>query len=539
VGIFGGKAHSADRFLRYQGQSEAGTVIRLKDRCPGFGDPAKPKTVLSIYQSDEGTGDVMQSYVHNLSVDVGTGNPGAVGLRFMSNNIGAMDYVTIRSSDPKGAGRTGLDLSQGQNGPCFIKRVTVIGFDQGVDTGNSFSLVLEHLTLKNQNVVGFRNEANVTIRGLRSENRVPVIENKRTMMLVDAQFSGGDAQQNAINNQGRLYVRDLNQTGYGASINAGDRGVIKDAKVAEWSDAKGLSLFGAEPKSLRLPVEETPDVPWETDLNKWAKVEPESDALALQAVIDDAAKKGKTTLYFPQARYRITEPVRVHGSINRIIGMACTVDVADLYGKFKAGAAVFTFENLQSDTIVVERFWSIGGWKGPATATMFANKSGKTVVLKDMGVSGMMKQADPGGRWFIEDISFGGPLQVGKGEQIWARQFNPESPETDMIHVDGGQLWILGMKTEGRATHAIARNGAKLEIIGGISYQSWVNQPIDPPMFKIIDSDFSVSYGFYVWNQPFSTIVEETLGGQTRKLPFSDKLPDWHLPIYRSGGPVK
>jgi hypothetical protein len=99
VGIFNGKAHSRDRFLTYQGQSESGTVIKLKDNCPGFGDPAKPKIVFSVYEG-QGTGDVMHSYVRNLTVDVGKGNPGAVGLRFMSNNSGAMDRVTIRSSDP-------------------------------------------------------------------------------------------------------------------------------------------------------------------------------------------------------------------------------------------------------------------------------------------------------------------------------------------------------------------------------------------------------------------------------------------------------
>ena len=89
VGIFDGKAHSRDRFLTYQGQSEAGTVIKLKDNCPGFKDPAKPKIVLCYYQG-QGTGDVMHSYVRNLTVDVGSGNPGAVGLRFMSNNSGAL-----------------------------------------------------------------------------------------------------------------------------------------------------------------------------------------------------------------------------------------------------------------------------------------------------------------------------------------------------------------------------------------------------------------------------------------------------------------
>jgi len=66
LGIFNDKAHSRDRFLTYQGQSEAGTIIRLKDNCLGFGDPAKPKVVFSVYEG-QGTGDVMHSYVRNLT----------------------------------------------------------------------------------------------------------------------------------------------------------------------------------------------------------------------------------------------------------------------------------------------------------------------------------------------------------------------------------------------------------------------------------------------------------------------------------------
>ena len=65
--------------------------------------------------------------------------------------------VTIRSSDPKKAGRLGLDLAQGQIGPCLIKHVTVIGFDYGVEVAHSFSVVLEHLALEHQNVLGFFN----------------------------------------------------------------------------------------------------------------------------------------------------------------------------------------------------------------------------------------------------------------------------------------------------------------------------------------------------------------------------------------------
>jgi len=130
----------------------------------------------------------MHQYVRNLTVDVGKGNPGAVGLRFMTNNSGAMYDVTVRISDPERVGAIGLDLSCHQFGPGYIKNVTVIGFDRAVTTGSSFSMVLEHLTIEGQRKMGFHNSgANVTIRDLKSRNKVPAIVNdQRSITLTDA-----------------------------------------------------------------------------------------------------------------------------------------------------------------------------------------------------------------------------------------------------------------------------------------------------------------------------------------------------------------
>jgi hypothetical protein len=549
VGIFNGKAHSRDRFLTYQGQSEAGTVIRLKDNCPGFGDPQKPKIVFSVYQG-QGTGDVMHSYVRNLTVDVGRGNPGAVGLRFMSNNTGAMYHVTVRSSDPKGAGKLGLDMRQGQNGPCLIKNVAVEGFDTAVETGDTFSLVFEHLTLKNQNVVGFNNlSARTTLRDLKSFNSVTALKNGRNgqLTLVEADLSGGGKDSSAIINEStKFFARDIKQGGYGHLLKDSVGKMHDGPALDEWYEGTAHSLFGAQPKSLRLPIKETPEVPCETDLAKWVKV-PWSKAgqdigEALQSAIDTAAKEGKTTIYIPRRprtyEYpRLTRPIRVHGSVNRILGMSNILDISDPTGKLAAGQAVFTFEDLASDAVVVERFFLLGGWKGPDRASMFENKSGKAIVIRNVGHSGIIKKPSNGGECFIEDVAPGrtSTLRIGPGEKCWARQFNPESPEADMIAVDGGQLWILGLKTEGRAAHIIARNGAKVELLGGVSYQSWGNQKLDPPMFTVIDSDASFTFGFYHWNLPFATIVKETVGGQTRSLLRKD-LQDYHLPLYRVSG---
>lgn len=202
-----------------------------------------------------------------------------------------------------------------------------------------------------------------------------------------------------------------------------------------------------------------------------------------------------------------------------------------------AGQVAFTFENLKSEVLVFERFFLLGGWKCPPGIYMFENRSGKAIVARNMGIAGMGKKASAGGEWFYEDCSTA-QVAFGPGERCWARQLNPEHPEADMIVADGAQLWILGLKTEGRATHIAARNGAKVELIGGISYQSWGNQPKDPPMFIVADSDASFTYGFYHWNQPFTTIVSETQLGQTRTLLRRD-LVDYHLPLFRAERPSR
>lgn len=92
------------------------------------------------------------------------------------------------------------------------------------------------------------------------------------------------------------------------------------------------------------------------------------------------------------------------------------------------------------------------------------------------------------------------------------------------------------MKTEGRSGHIVARGGAQVELLGGVSYQSWKKQPLDPPMFTVVDAKASFTFGFYHWNLPFTTIVEETVGGTTRRLPRKD-LVHYHLPVYRAGRP--
>jgi hypothetical protein len=57
-------------------------------------------------------------------------------------------------------------------------------------------------------------------------------------------------------------------------------------------------------------------------------------------------------------------------------------------------------------------------------------------------------------------------------------------------------------------------------------------------MFTVINSDASFTFGFYHWNSPFTTIVAETVGSETRTLPCKE-LTKYHLPLYAARGAGK
>jgi hypothetical protein len=539
------RPHSPHRFLNIQGQSQTGTIIKLKDNAPGFNDPANPKVVISLYDG-KSTGDVMHSYVRNITIDVGKGNPGAAGLRYISNNSGAIYDLTVRSSDPERTGAIGLDLRQSQQGPALVKRVTIDGFDHGIELGNSFSMVFEHITVQNQRKAGFvNNNARTTMRDFNSTNKIPALANGKHghLTLIEATLTGGSPSETAIKTiSPKLFLRDIKTSGYSHTLETGAGNHI-DGNLDEWYQLKAHALFDSPQESLRLPIEETPEIPWETDLDKWVRVDVagKQGGRSLQAAIDLAAHEGKTTIYLPKQtdkklKYVVTDPIRVHGSVNRIIGMENILWVEGEKGTLTDDSVVFTLEDLDGP-LVFERFFNVlkhGGWKGLFNMYLFENKSDHTVIIRNFAHGACLhKKPSSGHTWFIEDMAGGRKALFGPSEKVWMRQYNPESPDLNLCEVSGGQAWILGMKTEGRCSHIIATGGAKVELLGGVSYQSWKNQTLDPPMFTVVDSDASLTFGFYHWNLPFTTIVSETKAGQTKTLPRTD-LENYHLPLYRA-----
>ncbi len=498
------------------GQSTDGAVLRLRDNCPGYTDPARPKAMVWTGRKPA---QRFKNYIRNLTFDAGRGNAGAIAAQFMANNTGAFREVTIRSGD--GAGAIGLDLGYtDEQGPCLIKNVTVIGFDVGIDMNFVVdSVVLEHVTLKGQRKVGLRNAGQcVSFRGLVSENEVPAVENSGPALLVllDSRLTGKGAAAIINEKPAAVFARNVKVAGYDRAVeNTSGRGKGTAAgMVEEYVSHDVLGLFDGPRRSLNLPVKETPEVEWD-DPGGWASIvrfgasagKGRKNADCTEAV-QKAIDSGARTVYVPEGSYEVGKTVHIRGAVHRIIGLG--------QGARFTGRGVFRLEGGQAPVVVIEGLGGVAGGIEQA--------SKRTLVVRNLHVNAMGQQATcqgvtnaDTGDIFLEDI--GGPRMIfRKGVNVWGRQINAEWQHKVRITNDGAALWILGYKLERGGSAVETIGGGRTEILGGFMYT--ITPPVGP-LFISRDSSISVSMReskFSSKFEPFQVLVRETRGGETKEL---------------------
>jgi len=465
----------------------------------------------------------------NLTVDSGKGNLGAIGVRFYANNQGGMHHVHIRSGDGKGV--IGLDLGYtGDQGPMIIRNIRVTGFDTGIHTKHgTASVTAEHITLENQNVVGWMNQDQpISLRDFKSTNAVTALENRGNTLinLLDADLAGTGAASGipAIINDTGMLARNIKTKGYLKAI-GGDR-AAEGTNIAEWTSHPPMSTFPSPPRPLNLTAKETPDIVWD-DPKDWVSVKkfaptpdvPMHDQAnrskpypdwtpALQQAIDS----GATTVYFPMGQYTFNGTVKVRGKVQRIVGL--NSNFGNLIGKLE-----LVFEDGAGPIVQLEDF----DWMYSNVIIRHVGK--RTLVLnslaggqaRGMGVSVIAEKGH--GDLFVQDVTLSSwNLQGGN---VWARQINPQggyntlptvprgtyAPGYDMILNDGATLWIWGMKTEGDGTPITTTNGGKTEATGFI----YANKNYRPEKQWIVNDNSSVSVPYVenvIRQRPFDPVFE-------------------------------
>jgi len=485
-------------FNYIQGQSTTKTILRLKDGT--FTNPGDPKSIM--WCGGFGSADWFHNYIQNVTFDVGNDNAGAIGLQFYSNNTGALRDVQIISRDGKGA--VGLDLASDMNGPLLARNILVKGFAVGIRCGHSVnSQTFEHIGLLGQSQCAFLNDGqSVSVRSLYTEGPTLAVQtNGGLMALLDANLVGKDGATDvpAVTANGRFYARDITTSGYREAIIChGDKPGEVGPNVAEFMSHRPTSPFPSPARSLELPIEETPDVPWD-DPKTWVVVEAPPDGGDAAPAIQKAVDSGATTVFIAtHEKIEIHSPIMIRGKVRRILGCGGELDYS------AKSRPDFIITDGESPVVVLEHFGNING--GVIIDT------DRTVIFRSVTAPVIFKR---NGNVFLED--FGAyNLHVRPGQSIWARQLNVENQGTHVTN-DGGSLWILGYKTERGGTLINTNGGGWTELFGTFSYTTTVGALA--PMFVNTDSSVFAFFNEVCYNNdPFQTLIRETRGGTTKEI---------------------
>jgi len=525
--------------LAFVGQDRDGTVIRLEDGAEGFGDVGGPRAVIytgsSLFvQRPYGGGkdypglgegnEAFGNYVENLTVDTGARNRGAVGIDYLGSNYGAIRGVTVR-----GEGVAGLSLQRRWPGPAWIQDIRIEGFDHGIVVSHrEYGITLEHVELADQRVAGILNRGNVlSIRGLRSENSVPVVHNTHPeglVTLVDGSFRGGARSASAIVNSGGLLARNVSAPGYRSAVeNSG--AVVPGTSVKEFVSGPPHAAFPGPQATLGLPVKEPPPTLRE-DPSRWANV---ADFGAVAGdwgddtdAIRAALESGRSTVYLPLGRYLVRGTLEVPGTVRRIVGMGSTLAPArGAFANAPRAEPLFAFEEGR-EPLVVERLSVTKLVRSSPSRGLvgFGHSAPRTVVLRDVRCCGeeylgAYRAWDGAGPLFVENVA-GSGWRFAPSQKVWARQLNPEDDRTRVVN-DGADLWVLGIKTEGPGTVIETTNGGRTELLGGLLYPAG-RVPAAHRAFVSRDSEVSLTYAMRAYEERngYRIHVEERRGATER-----------------------
>ncbi|MDY7023577.1 MAG: glycoside hydrolase family 55 protein, partial [Cyanobacteriota bacterium] len=462
--------HSGHYYKRItvMGETRDGAIIRLKNNSPNF-STGESKPVLD---TKDNRANGFRNRIENLTVHVGAGNKDAIGIKINSNNGGGVFNVSIISGDGQGA--QGLNLTSPEIGPLLIKNVSVTGFDRGISVGGgkTNSVNMENITLTQQNEVGIKQVMQVlTVRNLKSINTVPAIfmrghaatlalfgaelqgvsQNSKTAIITDYRTDGNETpgERQSIN----VFLSEIKQSGYqntGEIYNCenGQKETLK-GDIEEWSCGQPLTVFSTQNQMLKLPVEETPYL--RHSLNDIAIVEGNTGA-DIQAAIDTPGVK---TVFLPNRSYEVREPILIRGSVKKIIGMRAIFSRDSIH-------PIFRFEDGEEPIVIIERMEGLS----------IEHNARRTLVAKHALLEFYRNTRKGTGNVFLEDI-VAEQVRI-RGQKAWVRSLNvegrPPSDTEPKILNDGGQLWILGLKTERTGTIIETKNNGATVVQGGFIY---------------------------------------------------------------------
>lgn len=489
--------------MMLEGESEAKTTIKLADNAAGFSDVNAPRGVIMTTAklldgtptsggkdyTNKGEGnDAYENFVEHLTVDVGAGNPGAIGIDYLANNIGAIRDVRVIA--PTGDGAIGIAMQRKWPGPALLQRVEVQGFDTGIAVANTeYGITMDHVRLLHQRKIGLANDSNsIAAADLTIDAAGTAIANTAPggiVTLTNSVLRRSSEGAEAMSNSGVIVARDVSLDGFSAPPNAAS------PLTGFW---QGQSWHHEQSPSVP-PLADAPPPPADP-VTSWVNVlryaKPSQPAPKdITDSLRHAMATGASTIYLPYGRYTISDRIEIPPTLRRIVGMNASITVTpDRKPEFARDTGMFQI-NQPGPPLVIERLAFDMTNLGDQLAVGVTAR--RDVTLRDIVTAGtsLLDRNAGGGRMFIEDVCCGS-MRIAGPAPVFARQFDTEGGDTRILN-EGSPLTILGLKTEGDCTVLDNRDGAVSSILGGLLY---IVSAADPkvPAFRNKNATLQASF---------------------------------------------
>jgi hypothetical protein len=453
------------------GESRDRTIIRLVDHAPGFNDAQHPQAVIftaSKLIGGNATGggkdyvgkgegnDAYMNFVENVTIDVGNGNPGAIAIDFLGNNLDAIRNVSLKA--PAGSGAVGLSMTRKWPGPTLVSDLSIDGFSIGLAAAQTeYGLTFDHITLRGQTQAAIRNEQNsLAIRDLEIEGDNPVILNEgdKGFLAIEGGHIGGTDPAALFRNEGFVTLRKV------GLVKGETSGVLhgqdwQAGAVPEW-----ITAMGEAPAPVKIAPEH-----WVSPARFGADGDPDQDATQ---ALRDAFATGAAVIYLPHGTYGISDGIEIPATVQRIVGMNSTIRVLPKrQPAFQRTAGMIRIASA-GPPLIIERLAFDNTNQGDQLA--IDQTGGRDLVLRDIVTAGtsLLDRKASGGAVFLEDVCCG-KISVAGPQPLAARQFDTEGSGVRITN-RGAPLSILGLKTEGVSVILDNEAGGHADIFGGLIY---------------------------------------------------------------------
>lgn len=542
--------------IRIYGQSRDKTILRLIDNAPAFQDKDHPVAVIAFTKHTQNN-SISLNGMQNLTINTGSGNPGAIGADFQGANLSFVRNLKVISGDGDGYAGLRYPIWPTQGYHCDI---TVEGFDYGIEVVGGMVAngpVFEYMSLRGQHKAGFRAQETITpIRKLLVEApggpAVELTTNKGHLVILDSRFEKGPAGYPAIQlpeNCQSFHARNIELDGGfdGICIRSGAMDLHFGNLEGGFTAGPVSTLFeGQKDAGLNLPVEESPVVPYDPP-EMWVSVESmgatpgdaSDDSDAIQSALDACDGITRTTVYFRSGgEFRVSKSLNVPAGVRRIVfmwgGRINTETLSDDQAVFRIG------ESAAEPLILEDYFQHINGNQGyfiehAATRPLICrNLRGSRDFSNYNHTSGNLSNM-----LFLENVGH----MISEGchfnNRCWARWINTETAQKYEFHNSGGVFWVMGFKCEDEAVNFRTVNGGYTEVLGGIvnQYRGATGHYESGRVFELIDSNGSfIASTSGPTDQEYDTIIMEVRNGII-KTALRDEFPvrednKIHIPLF-------